>query len=1105
MLILLSAVAVTAAEPYTWTRDHMHVGVRWQPFGRPANNAYDGQRPVIAKDSSYAQFWVAWAAAESDPKHVDYANNMSGYLRDIEVAVDRCVELGLKVEFVFWHVPGWATVSGNAGPWRARDGEFAKFATRIATHFKGRVGAYQLAHESNLNGFIKDGDMHYLMREVFIGGAKAIRAVYGDSPVLISTAGCSPCQTCPSLPPLKGVGGRAVHDYYDHLIANSTLMEQVDALNLNISDHFNGYGMIDGSFITSAWHNYDVARQKLDAAGYAHKGVMAAESWIVWDTAGMAVDVDGNGVIDERDAYDKCVTLMGQCLQRGLNTMNFPWSDNSSGWAMGLTKRRDYNGRVKSLRPDLVVPAKDGGPDIITRKVLLRGGDDSFEVRPRKYFTKKDHLDPSDPNHLHYYVWRWYAQIAGGSDEVIRHAIAGEVGNDITVAGPGMTGHEQYKVASWNRSRDTFTVLIYSSGANGKTWGKVAIPSRIRTGRHYNNDSSKIDFRGEGFQNGETYHVRVTTKNIDRDSGSDQNVATTETRYQTVNREMLNATIQGMKRFTKIEFIRAPLPKPPEVWEGFDPDAGDFKEEIVSDRVEGGVRHRESYISAYVLGEEVRVYCKYQVKEGAKNVPGLMDVHGWMGSPAPDKSYVNDGWAVMSHDYCGKSGNRPHYTKYPEALRYGNMDAKVGYRVKSKLPDGSFISDPKQTDDYLWYAIQRRVLSYLLTQPEVDASRIGAKGYSYGGTIMWNLGMDPRVKAVVAYFGIGWLEYYRSRGVWLYGGGRPAKTEGEHFYLSAIAPQAHAPYIKAASLWLNGTNDHHGGHERGEQTFANFADGVPWDFAHQARAHHNTEKIAQNAKQWLEKHVLGKDFHWPARPTAALGLDADGVPEFRVEPGLASQVKELQIYYALKSPVSYARSWRDTEVVREGNSWRASLPVLNVNDYLFAFANITYNSGTVISTNFTAAIPAKLGKAVATDKPSSLISEGTGVWTDVAPVEGVGGVKGFRALNNHRGTMNESFNDPKWKAPKGAQLSFDFYCTQPQTIRISVSDHNLADVEITASNDWQTITLPATRFINRHSKQPMADWSRTTRVKLQPATGSDITKVVFAKFRWHTP
>ena len=164
------------------------------------------------------------------------------------------------------------------------------------------------------------------------------------------------------------------------------------------------------------------------------------------------------------------------------------------------------------------------------------------------------------------------------------------------------------------------------------------------------------------------------------------------------------------------------------------------------------------------------------------------------------------------------------------------MDRQEGPPVWSHTTGREPITEYRQTSDYMWYAVQRRVLSYLLTQKEVDASRVGAKGYSYGGTIMWNLAMDPRVKATVAYFGIGWNEYYRSKRVWMYNNPyrEPEMDAGEKVYLPTMAPQAHAPYITAATLWLNGSNDHHGGHERAGQTFGRFKPGVPWDFAVQA-------------------------------------------------------------------------------------------------------------------------------------------------------------------------------------------------------------------------------------------------------------------------------
>ena len=547
----------------------------------------------------------------------------------------------------------------------------------------------------------------------------------------------------------------------------------------------------------------------------------------------------------------------------------------------------------------------------------------------------------------------------------------------------------------------------------------------------------------------------------------------------------------------------APLPTPPEVWKDYDPNQGDFKEKIVRQETKDGIFSKESYISAYVNGEELRVFCKYAVKEGANKAPGLLNVHGWMGGPAIDMKYVNDGWAVMAHDYSGIN-TRSDYTKYPDALAHGHMEAKkMGHAlIYDRMPDGSQTTNPKATSHYLWNAVQRRALSYLLAQKEVDPDRIGAKGYSYGGTIMWNLGMDPRVKAIVAYFGIGWINYYRDRAVWMHNNPyqEPARSPGQQLYLSAVAPQAHAPYIKAASLWLNGSNDHHGGHERGCETFTSFKPGVPWDFAVQARGHHNTEKLGDNCKLWLDKHVLGKNHFWPERPQSKIKLDEKGVPELHLTPASPAEIKELQVYQCLKTSNNIARFWRDVDSVRQGNTWVAKLPVMNVNDYVFSYANIRYNNDCVLSSDFEAVIPSKLGKAVATDKKSDLISVGTGQWSHVGPAEGLGGVQGFRPLDNRRGTKNIQFSDPKWKAPQGSKLSFRFYCTQPQKVVLSANRRFTKELEITASNHWQRMTLPAKQLLSHGVG--LSEWSVADSISIMPKPGSDITKVVFAEFEW---
>ena len=209
----------------------MHVGVRWQPFGFPKCEEYDANRPVLKEHSSYAQFWVSWNAAEPNPKNTDYSTNMSGYLKAIDHAVNLCVERGIQSELVLWHCPSWASESGKAGGWKPRVGEYPKFVTRMAKHFKGRVGAYQLYHEVNLQGMMNGANMDFIKKEIFTNGAKAVREVYNENPkvdVLVSTSGTSPCQPCGAREGLQGVGAIAVDDYYNQLIADKELMKQIE-------------------------------------------------------------------------------------------------------------------------------------------------------------------------------------------------------------------------------------------------------------------------------------------------------------------------------------------------------------------------------------------------------------------------------------------------------------------------------------------------------------------------------------------------------------------------------------------------------------------------------------------------------------------------------------------------------------------------------------------------------------------------------------------------------------------------------------------------------------------------------------------------------------
>ena len=533
--------------------------------------------------------------------------------------------------------------------------------------------------------------------------------------------------------------------------------------------------------------------------------------------------------------------------------------------------------------------------------------------------------------------------------------------------------------------------------------------------------------------------------------------------------------------------------KPPEVWKDYDPDNGAYEEEIVKEWDEGTIHYKDFYISAYVNGEKIRMFCQYAAEKGAKKLPAMLCIHGWMGTLWIDRQFLERGYAVMSFDYCGKDDRRKNFTKYPETLKHGDMhsptwDPGPGLNVKA-------------TSDYIWYAMARRALSYMATQPEVDTDRMGSFGVSYGGTLIWSLGMDKRLKAITSFYGVGWNKFHRGR-VHKYdlkpSNAKPSLEDKT--YMAAIAPEAYPPYIKCPVLFLNGTNDHHGNQDRSYDTLNRLPKNVSWACAQQVRGHHHTDEVGHNNHLWMDKWVKGEDIPWPKNPRSEIKIGKDGVPSFVLKPDCPDKVESVEIYYALNEPFNISRNWRDAEVVKNNEAWTAKMPIVDTQMYLFAYANVRYESTIVLSSNFEAVIPARIGKAVATDKKSLVMyrgSDGQGCFAiKVIPTVGPDGAKGFKPKHDHFWT--DQPNDPKWYAPHGAKLSFKVFSKEPKTLKIK-AEHFSTEVNVDASDKWQNIIVEAKELKNHFDKKPLSGWNKAKGFSIE---GRNIRELIFTDFEW---
>ncbi len=398
------------------------------------------------------------------------------------------------------------------------------------------VDYYGIFHEANHPKYW-DGSWEDLMNLFIIPAAKAIRDYENETgdKKIISTAGLSPSRDCKK--------------WYNVQLESPELMKMIDNFALNLSDFNNGWGGGLLTWVGSVWSQLEYMDQRLHEEGYSDKGLVAAESWICWDGKRTPHGPEASG-----DTVESTLRIFGECIQRGLSLANLPWADNHSAWTMGLTKRLDYNGRLAELGEDLYTNFT-GGAKIATRKLNLKGPDDTFIIdNDSPAFEGNKFGAPyaveDDPNHTHYYIWRWFAQLSAGQHECIHHAIAGEEDNDIKLL--EVQEKDYMRMSSYDRTANRFIVLVARRNKSSSAREMiVSIPATIQEGKRYNRDNQ---FIGEGFKIGEEVRVRWTTEDIEPKTGYRLNNLSEETFITVTNDGQLTIMIPEARRLTSILF-----------------------------------------------------------------------------------------------------------------------------------------------------------------------------------------------------------------------------------------------------------------------------------------------------------------------------------------------------------------------------------------------------------------------------------------------------------------------------------------------------------------------------------------------------------------------
>ena len=164
------------------------------------------------------------------------------------------------------------------------------------------------------------------------------------------------------------------------------------------------------------------------------------------------------------------------------------------------------------------------------------------------------------------------------------------------------------------------------------------------------------------------------------------------------------------------------------------------------------------FTSENYRGAPMRIYAVYAHPTSPGPHPALLSLHGGIDRAQLQRvlAFARAGYACIALDWLPPSatnlaGPAPSRTVYANLAYedWGQMFAEIG-------PDG------KQSVIYRAIIAARRALTWLSQQKEVDATRLGVEGHSWGGYLAQLLaGVEPRLKAVVSSAAAGnWQRRY---------------------------------------------------------------------------------------------------------------------------------------------------------------------------------------------------------------------------------------------------------------------------------------------------------------------------------------------------------
>ena len=534
--------------------------------------------------------------------------------------------------------------------------------------------------------------------------------------------------------------------------------------------------------------------------------------------------------------------------------------------------------------------------------------------------------------------------------------------------------------------------------------------------------------------------------------------------------------------------LRADEPHVPrtvtELFADFDPRRDPLDTKVVREWERDGIVYR--YVTFHVgvfKSKPARMAGFYGFPKNTKRTAGLLHLHGG-GQRAflhEVEFYARRGYPCLSINWGGREMEEaregdPNTDWGAVDPTQNNVPGYFNLKPGEKYLDP--VESPRNNHWYLLTLAARRGLTFLEQQPEVDPGKLGVYGHSMGGNLtVYVAGSDRRVKAAAPSVG---GSGFRNQPWPLLPLHKPQLPKGDlGLFDATIGFESYAPHIAAPLLWLSSTNDFHGLMDDTYRTGALIPHANVRYSMTPHMNHRFTPEFAVTRPLWFDQHLRG-GFEFPGTPRTRLVLNAaDHIPRFEVLPDATQRVTHVQIYYSI-DPDPRARFWRASETKKAASQeaiWTAALPIMSVDQPLFAFANVAYQLKSSASEPYAKSTDRfTLSSLLHTATPVEIAASDVRATDTADPVidDFVHGWRDWYTLSadnpHHWEFSTRKLSDPKWQGQIGQRLAVTLAAERPNALVIVLTENFfrsyrgrqkefIAVVELGGGPDAQTAVL----------------------------------------------